>query len=232
MRLVTLLCLLSMVLLSRSALAEDRVEALAAASIEARRTTPIDLAEVAGASGYGTANDASPMALGLALEAGLLLPVSLELHATATIAVGGLDLAQVEQRYFGDTEQIGSSVSAAADGSVRFAPLLYPDLRLLVGPAAGWRRLAASSPLGFGRVDLVELGLDAGVLLHLNTISRVVDGYLTVVAFGRRALPLEARVGQSASEVAFSGSGGGPAIYDFGLRVGYVFGFHGRSEAR
>lgn len=208
--------------------AEARFEALLGAGLGFRHTTEVDLAEQAGASGYGAANDASPAALAFEIRGGVLFPVPLELDLTAAIAVGGLAIAEVERRYFGATADIGSSISASAEASPRFAPLVASDLRLLVGPALGVQRMSVSSPAGSARIDLLGVGLDAGARLRMHSISRILDGHLEVVLRARRELPLDVRVQRSADDVLFSGTGDGPAIYSVGLGVSYVFSFHGR----
>jgi hypothetical protein len=213
------------------AFAEERLEGLAGAALNLRHTTEIDLARVAGAEGYGAGSDTGPLALGLGLSGGLVTPFSLEIAASAWIAVGGLDLDRIERRYFDGPEGVGSSASVGAEGGVRFAPLIAPDLRLLVGPAAGGRTLVASSPAGSAWVNLMSFGLDTGARLHLNTISRVVDGHLELLLHARRDFPFQARVQRSHDDVLFDGRGGGASVYSFGASVGYVFAFHRRSVA-
>jgi hypothetical protein len=219
-----------MLAVTHAASADERFELLAGAGLGVRFTTGIDLAQEAQASGFDSGNDVSPAALGFELRAGVLFPVSLELDLTGVVAVGGLDLDEVERRYFGDAAEIGSSASASLEASLRFAPALSPDLRLFAGPAVGWQRMAASSPAGMARIDLLGVGLDLGARHRLNTISRVVDGHLELVLRARRELPLELRVAQSSDDVLFSGTGGGDPIYSAGIGLSYVFSFHARAE--
>jgi hypothetical protein len=207
---------------------EPELEALASSGVGFRHTTDLDLAAEANATGYGSGNDVSPGALSWEVRAGVLLPIALELDATARIGVGGLALGRVEERYFGEQDQIGSSLSVGVDASARFAPLLIPRLRLLVGPAAGLSRLAASSGSGMARADLFGIGLDVGARYRLHSISRVVDGHLELVLGMRRELPIAVRVAQGADDVLFTGTGGGETVYSFGIGVGYVFSFHER----
>jgi hypothetical protein len=220
----------ALVLLARPALAESRVEALAGAGASLRYTTALDLAEVAGQTGYGRGDDTSPAALGFELRAGVLLPVDVELDATGSIAVGGLNLGRVERRYLGSEPQpIGSTLSANADLGARFAPALGSGIRFLIGPSFGAERMAASSPAGGAYLDLFHVGLDAGVRIRTNRISRVVDGSLELVLTTRRELPFALRVARSANDVVLSGTdGNGPDIYSLGIAVEYVFSFHAR----
>lgn len=202
-----------------------RAEWLAGAALTFSHTTSVDLAAIAGSRAYGRANDAGPGALGLSLHGGVVTPFDLELAVTGTLAAGGLELDTVEARYFGDRAQVGSSLTARADLGVRWSPQVAPGLRLFVGPAAGLTRLAASSPLGFARLDSAAVGVDAGVRLRTSTISRVVSGHVELALWARRELPLDARVGTNSSAVLFDGSAGGLAIYAFGASAGYVFAF-------
>ncbi len=217
----------ALLLVTQSAQAQEsgRAKWIAGAALGFSHTTHADLAVIAGDRAYGRANDVGPGALGLTLRAGVVTSFDLELSATGSLAFGGLNLDVIESRYFDDHAQLGSTLTASAEVSPRWAPRLSPSLRLFVGPAAGAQRMAASSPLGFARLDSVGVGLDAGLRLHTNTISRVVDGQLELVLSARRELPIDARVGRSAGDVLFSGVGGGDAIYSFGVSAGYAFGF-------
>ncbi len=213
-----------------SAQAQSRVEALAGAGASFRHTTAVDLAEIAGESGYGSGDDTSPGALGFELRAGVLFPIDVELDTTATIAVGGLNLSRIERRYLGsEPDQLGSSLTASWAFSPRFAPTIAPDVRLLLGPGLELERMATSSPAGDAHVDSFGFGLDAGARLETNRISRVVDGALEFVLFGRREVPYDLRVARGPNTVLFSGTdAGGPPIYSFGIAVEYVFSFHAK----
>lgn len=219
---------LALAVTARSALADDaRLEGLGSVGIDYRFTSAIDLAREAGASGYGEGDDTTGRgALGFELRAGVLLPFELELDARGVLAVGGLDIDDVEQRYFGDTDEVGSTLSAGLDASVLYAPALDRGLRLLVGPAVGWRRLSVASGVGAAQVDLVGVGIDAGLRLELGALSDVVDGHLELVLHGRRELPTRVFVGQSRDRTLFTGTGHGDPVYSFGAGVSYVFAFH------
>lgn len=211
---------------SQNANAQERVEALVGPGASLYTTTAIDLAGQVGAGGYGSGNDASPAALGFELRAGVLLPFPLELDTSWVLAIGGLSLGRVEQRYFGDTAQLGSALTAGVDFSPRFAPLMVPDLRLLLGPAVGLKRMAVASPLGGARIDSVGVGLDVGVRWHVSTISRILDGHLEVVTHARREIPFQVDV--AGSDSLLSGTGGAEPIYGFGWSSSWVFAFHER----
>jgi hypothetical protein len=218
--------------LSANARAEEKLEALAGAGTSFRHTTAIDLAKIAGASGYGSANDAGPGALGFELRAGVWFPFQLELDATGSIAAGGLNLSRVEERYLGASPQpLGSTLTASADFGVRFAPLVTPGIRLLLGPSAGAERMSATSPAGAARLDMLHVGLDAGLRLHTNRISRVVDGNIEAVVGVRRELPFHLSVSKNGSDDVFSGTQSEqPQIYSFGIAVQYVFSFHAPAD--
>jgi len=225
--------LLALSTVSGAARAQEKLAALAGAGTSFRHTTAVDLARTAGVSGYGSGNDAGPGALGFELRAGVWLPIQLELDATGSIAAGGLNLARVEERYLGASPQpIGSTLTASAALGVRFAPSVAPGIRLLLGPSAGARRMSATSPAGGARLDMLHLGLDAGLRIHTQRISRVVDGNIEAVVDVRRELPFQLSVSKGGSDEVFSGTRAEqPAIYSFGIAVQYVFSFHARSDS-
>jgi hypothetical protein len=78
-------------------------------------------------------------------------------------------------------------------------------------------------------LDLLGIGLDLGLRLRLQRISRVVDGHLEFVLSGRRELPLAAGAKTGPDNVVLSGTGGSaPAIYSVGIGIEYVFSFHSK----
>lgn len=214
-------------LATASARAEPTSDVLLSAGVGYRHVTDVDLAAIGGSDDFGRGSDQSPGSLSLEVGAGLVIPAPLELRGSAWIGVGGLSLAALERRYFaGGPEQIGSSLSVGAGGSVRYAPLLTPDLRLLVGPAADWKRLTAASPLGSAHLQLVGVGLDAGLRLRVGRVSGRVDGHLELVASARRELPVAVWVGRSRDDVLFSGvEDASDPVWGFGLSAAYVFSF-------
>lgn len=203
------------------------LELSAGASLAGRYTTHADLAALAGAHGYGSGDDVGPPTLGLELHGGLDLPL-VELGVGAWLGVGGLSLDRVETRYLGGSHaDVGSSLDLGVEGALRLHPELSSELGLRLGPSVAWQRMAASSPLGLARLDLLGVGIDAGVVWRTGPIAPVVDGHLELMLSARRELPLYAYVARSASDVVLSGtSGHAPAIYSFGCRLGYVFDFH------
>jgi hypothetical protein len=217
-----------LLLVPRPGVAQERVEALVGPGASLYTTTTIDLAGQVGADGHGSGNDASPAALGFELRAGVLFAVPIEIDTSWVLAIGGLSLADVEQRYFGYSADLGSALSAGVDLSPRFAPLMTKELRLLVGPAVGVKRMAVSSPLGDARFDSVGVGFDVGVRWHVSTISRILDGHIELVTHARREIPFRVRVSRGPGEELFSGNGGGEPIHGFGWSGSWVFAFHGR----
>lgn len=203
------------------------LELSAGASLTGRYTTRADLAALAGSSGYGSGNDLGPSTLGLELHGGVNLPLA-ELGVGGWLAVGGLSLDSVERRYLGGTPaQLGSSLDLGAEAALRLHPDISRELGLKVGPAIAWQGMAASSPLGMARLELLGVGLDAGLVLRTGAISRVVDGHVELMLSARRELPLDVYVARDANDVLLSGTAGSAgAIYSFGARLGYVFDFH------
>ena len=202
------------------------LELSAGASVLVRHTTSADLARISGASGYGSGDDTSPGLLGFELHGGVNLPL-VELGVGGWIGVGGLSLGRIEQRYLGaGSSQLGSSLDAGVEGALRLHPELSRDFGLRLGPAVALHRMAAASPAGTAHLDLLGVGLDAGLVWRTNTIGRSVDGHLELMLSARRELPLDVRVSRGPGDVVFSGTSGGASIYSFGARLGYVFDFH------
>ncbi len=210
-----------------SAQTEDNPEVLFGGGLAVRRTVGLDLAKIAEEPGYGQGDDAGPLALGLEARGAFRFPFDLEVTASGAVAVGGLDLGAVEQRYLGAQEDIGSTASVWGEAGLRYAPRLSDDLHALVGPQVGWHYLSASSPAGHARSALVAAGLDLGVRLRLHEQPRKLNHYLEFSLQGRREFPLTLQVSRdSASEdaVLFDSTSQSARIYSFGLSATYVFG--------
>ncbi len=165
--------------------------------------------------------------LGFELHGGLSLPL-VELGVGGWLGVGGLSLDRIETRYLGGSPaQLGSSLDLGVEGALRLHPDITSELGLRLGPSLAWQRMAASSPLGIARLDLLGVGLDAGVVWRTGSISRVVDGHVELMLSARRELPMGVYVARDANNVVLSGTSGRAApIYSFGFRLGYVFDFH------
>lgn len=202
-------------------------DVLLAAGASFRHVTDVDLADVGGANGFGSESDQSPGSLSVEIGAGMLFPAPLELRANAWLGVGGLALARVEERYFDSgPEQVGSSLTVGAGGSLRYAPRLTPELRAFVGPAADWKRLTAASPAGSAHLELVGVGVDAGLRWRAGSVARAVEGHLELTLGARRELPVRVWVGRSRDDVLFSGvEDASDPVYSFGIGAAYVFAF-------
>lgn len=203
------------------------LEVSAGASLVGRYTTDADLAALAGSNRFGSGSDLGPPTLGVELTGDLNLPLA-ELGVGGWLSVGGLSLDRVEQRYLGGGHpHVGSSLDLGVEGALRLHPELSRELGLRIGPSVAWQRMAASSPAGMARLDLLGVGLDAGLAWRTGSISRVVDGHIELMLSARRELPLHTYVARDADTVVLSGTGGnaGP-IYSASARLGYVFDFH------
>ncbi len=216
-------CLLSV---TAHAKPPDGLELSAGASLLARHTTPVDLAALAGARGYGSGSDLGPAVLGFEAHGGLNLPLA-ELGVGGFIGVGGLALDRIESRYLGGgAANTGSSLDLGVEAALRLHPELSEDVGLRLGPAVAWQRMSAASPLGLARLDLLGVGLDAGLAWRTGAISPKVDGHLELMLSARRELPLGLHVDQGPGQLVLSGTAGGATAYSFGARLGYVFDFH------
>ncbi len=220
--------LLALASLTRPALAEPNGDVLLAAGASYRHVTRVDLAQIGGADDYGSDGDQSPGSLSMEIGAGLAFRAGFELRASAWLGVGGLALAHVEDRYF-DTGpgQIGSSLTVGTGASVRYAPELTPAVRAFVGPAVDWKRLTAASPAGSAHLELVGVGLDAGLRFRTSSAASKLGGHVELTFGARRELPVGVWVGRSRSDVSFSGvESAGDPVYSVGLGAAYVFSFN------
>jgi hypothetical protein len=121
----------------------------------------LDLAEQAGQEPSGE-SDLSPGMLGLTLGLGLDTG-DVAIGAEAGIYVGGLNLGEIEERYFGSTDQVGSSLTVLAGLAGTYRRPLREALDLTGRVGLGYARLAASSGAGNARVDTVYLDLGGGL---------------------------------------------------------------------
>jgi len=124
-------------------------------------TSAIDLAKLAGATGYGEADDAPGPSLGLILSGGVVTR-RCELIVEGLMAFGGLALGDIEERYFGaEPEPIGGTASIALKVSARYRLPLSASTEVALGAGAGWLAMGASSPVGGGYLRAVQLGPEA-----------------------------------------------------------------------
>lgn len=189
-----------------------------------RGTTAIDLAEVAGADGYGAADDTSPGALGLRLGLGYRLEEIVELWVDGRLGVGGLALDHTETRYFGQTDTIGGSASLEAGVHALF-PFGGRDFQWLVGPGGIYHLMSASSGVGMSTVRSLGLGARVGVRWRLNEFGTAGSGYLEVDLDAYYHAPTFVRVG-SGDVPRFENSQPDEGQYaSFGLSVVYGFAF-------
>lgn len=189
-------------------------------------TGAIDLAGLAGSQDFGSGDDATPAALGLTLSFGLLID-DWELVAEAAVAIGGLDLAQVEERYFDSEPQpIGGTSTAYLMGSVRYLWRLAVDAELAAGLGAGYVPMGASSPVGGGFFRAIAMGPEAEIRWRIHGDDAGEPGggggWLGLGVDARLLLPVVAEA-RSQGEPLFSLDGIGDPIGLGGVTVAYRF---------
>ncbi len=192
--------------------------------VQFRHAGEVDLAALADADGYGAQSDTSPGQLGWQISGGIQPVPALEIGADASIAVGGLAIGDVEERYFGQQDNVGGSSTFEAGGAVRWVPVLSPDLRLFAGGAASWQRMAASSGIGHAHLDSLAVGPEAGLRWRL-TDGEAFDGELQLRGDVRWHEPLRVEVGHSADNVLFETTDPAEAFWSFGVSVSWIFAF-------
>jgi hypothetical protein len=194
------------------------------AGVQYRHASEVDLAAMAGADGYGAQSDISPGQLGLQLSAGLQPLPAFEIGLDASIAVGGLALGDVEERYFGEQDTVGGSSTVEGGGALRWVPELSPDLRLLIGGAAAWQRMSTASGLGSAHLDSLAIGPEVGVRWRA-TDGETVDGELQLRVDGRWHRPLRAEVLRSSEDVLFETTDADDPFWSVGVSVSWLFAF-------
>ena len=186
-------------------------ELLLGGDLAFRHATQVDLAERAGSNAYGERNDLSPGMLGVSVTAGVRFDEAWELAARAGLGVGGLALGPVEERYHGDTANVGSSMTLYAGGAARLTPELTDNLLLLAGLGGEWQRMNAASPITTTRLDSLAFGPEVGLAVPFY-------GVRWDLLLGARAhLPLYVRVGSPKLET--TDPAGGP-FWSVGVRLG------------
>lgn len=189
-------------------------ELLLGGDLAFRHATDVDLAERAGTDAYGEGNDVSPGVLGFSLTAGLRVDETWEVLARASIGVGGLALGHVEERYHGQTANLGGSSTIYAGGAARLSPELADGVLLLAGLGAELQRMNAASPVTTTRLDSLAVGPELGLAVRTYGVR------WELLLEGRAHIPQMVQVGSPA--VRTTDPAGGP-FWSAGLRLGMVW---------
>lgn len=201
------------------------VELLVGASLGFRHASEVDLAALGESGDYGAANDASPGSLGVYFAAGVRPVDFLEVQVSAGLGIGGLALAQIEERYYdSEAQPIGSTLSAEAGGAVLWSYDLSDRWRLLVGPSAAAHVMSAASPVGSGRVSSLRLGAAGALRFAIPPNRPRVGGHLQLWVDYSLHLPRHVEVGSGdTSQVESSDPQGNFTSLAFLLGYGLTF---------
>jgi hypothetical protein len=152
-------------------------------------------------------DDLGPATVGVFVAADFPFAETATVGAEGGIAFGGL--VKTDERYFGERNMIGSTVTAWARARAKVA--LRP--RLLVGASAGIARLAESTRAGNVRVDTLVAGPTLAVPLGHGFAAEL---------HADLNIPFRASIGDVRS--------GDPTgtFFAAGLRLAYTFGIGGR----
>lgn len=194
------------------------------AGLLTRSQLGVDLARLAGATGFGEASDATPVALGLRLGFGVQLD-DFEGAVDVGLAAGGLHLPNIEERYLGAQDDIGGSSTLTAGLRLMWVPMLDTNWQLLLGPQVAWQALGAASGVGQGNLTSLGLGGVVGFRWRTHEVTPTLDGHLQVTADGAAHLPFSVQVRRSASDVVFESQSPEGIFGSWGLGVSYCFGF-------
>jgi hypothetical protein len=192
--------------------------------VQLRHAGEVDLAAMAGADGYGSARDTSPGQLGWQISGGLQPIPAFEVGLDASIAVGGLAIGDVEERYFDQQDNVGSSATVEAGLALRWLPVLSPDLRLFTGGAASLQRMSSASGIGHARLDSLAIGPEAGLRWRVSEGDGV-DGELQLRVDGRWHQPLRVEVAHSADNVLFETTDAEEGFWSAAVSVSWIFAF-------
>ncbi len=172
------------------------LELVVDAAVGFRHVNEIDLAALGESGEFGSANDASPGQLGFFFAAGVRPVDFLEVQISAGIAIVGLALGHVEERYFdSDEAAIGSSLAVEAGGAAMWSHDLADRWTVLVGPSAAAHAMSAASPVGSARVSSLRLGAAGAVRYAIAPNAKRVWGHLQLWTDYSLHLPQHVDVG-------------------------------------
>lgn len=155
------------VLASAAPAAAQRLYARADLDVRANVGT-LDLAEQAGAEPSDD-SQTSPALGGFALAVGVR-SADVSIGVEAALYLGGLDLAEIEELYFGAEPQSIGSASTALVGLAASVERPARDRLVWVGRLGlGYSLMSASSPAGSARVETFYMDIGGGVGLELGT---------------------------------------------------------------
>ncbi len=188
-----------------------------------RSLSEIDLADQAGVTGFGAADDAGPLMLGVRGAIGLRTLDVLELRLFAELGAGGLDLAAVEARYAGaEDEQLGGNLFLGVGGQISATIPLGERVRAIGGIDLGHQWLNAVSPAVTARARSLFVGGHAGMRIDVAPSRRAVQGHLQILFDYWHHVPMgvEAAGGEESDDFSTSDPSGA-GWQSFGLLLGY-----------
>lgn len=102
-------------------------------------------------------NDLGPATLGVEVFAGFRPMNRLRIAGEFGLAIGGL--VKTDERYFGTSSNVGSTLTATAKASVGYSIGHSQNLRYRLGAVAGVERLSEATGPGYVRLDTVTGGV-------------------------------------------------------------------------
>lgn len=189
-----------------------------------RSVPSIDLADLAGETGYGTGDDAAGAAAGIRLGFGMEY-AGFEVAVDAGLGAGGLDLGAIERRYLGQVDDVGSSTTLAAGLRFMWVPEVTEGWQVLLGPQGMWHVMGAASGAGQASVSSLGFGGLAGFRWMTQAITPTLDGGLQVTVDGMAHLPLSTSVRRSTEDVLFENDAPEGVFPSWGINASYFFTF-------
>lgn len=201
------------------------VEWIVDAAVSTRATSDVDLAELGGSTDYGAANDAGPMHLGVLVTGGVRAFDTVEVLVSAGIALGGIALGAVEERYFESEDQaLGGTSTIELNGALMWSHAPADRWRVLAGVSSGVHAMNAASPAGNARVASFRTGVAAALRIPMPPDRYAASGHLQLWTDYSLHLPMRVLVETGNSELVESTDPSG-SFTSAAFLIGYGFTF-------
>lgn len=193
-------------------------------SVFGRSVPSLDLAAKAEERGFGSADDAGALSMGVLASFGVEFS-RIEIGIDHAQGAGGLDQGAIDQRYFGggDAPTIGATTTETG-AHVWWIMRQSADLQFMAGPHVRWLGMITSSDAGKARVKALGVGGQLGMRMRVNQFTPNLDGSLRVMGSVHGNFPLHVSV-RSDAGVLFENNDPAGLFADYGLSVGYCLTF-------
>lgn len=193
-------------------------------SVFGRSVPNLDLAEQAGVSGFGRADDAAALSLGVEVDFGIELD-PIEIGISVAEAAGGLDQDAIEERYFDDSDTAQGASTSEAGLHAWWVFGAGEDLQWLAGPHARFLRMKGVSGAASARSDSLGFGAQFGMRFRTHKVSEGLDGSVRALVSLDANLPLEATVRRASGDPLFTNDSPDGVFYAYAVTAGFCLTF-------